>query len=86
MRPEFVANATRIVVIGITRENKFLHVDFYKERELEDVLEKIAQELNLKPKDLFLVSAAQPDKELSLQKSLNGMFYFIFASVLVTDK
>ena len=60
------------MVIGLERENKFLRIDFCKERELESLVEQLAVENGMKSKDLYLVSPIQPDKELNLQKTLLG--------------
>lgn len=51
-------------------ENEYIHVDFCKERELEGLLGQMARTSGEKVKDLYLVSASNPDKELNSQKTL----------------
>ena len=51
-------------------ENTCIHVDFCKERELEGLLGQMATKNGEKIKDLYFVSASNPDKELNTQKTL----------------
>ena len=66
----FVRRSTKVVVIGLDRENEYVTVDFCKERELESLLAQLSRKYDEKVKDLYLVSASNPEKELSIQRTL----------------
>lgn len=74
LKIEFVKYSTKIIIIGIDRENITEEVDFCKERALENIIAKLAVEYLQRPKDLYLVSPSYPNKEISLTKTLLGEF------------
>jgi hypothetical protein len=82
VRLTFVKFSSALVIIGSDRENKVVKVDFCKEKELQRVLSSLAIEEGAKLKDLYFVSPARPNKEISLDKTLLGnfqIFSFLFS-------
>jgi hypothetical protein len=65
---ELVRFSTKLLIIGLDRDQKFEDVNFCKERALEAIVERMAAEYGVKPKELSLVSPACPTKEVNLQR------------------